>query len=310
MNKITIPLYVVISTLYSSNTVATENTLSFSDVEIGLERITYSEKLNNLAGLGNLYQSISVINPTLRNSAYIAINPTFGLYIDSNTSLASTIEKEKWTIDNFGPIQQNDFKIKHNEIAFRLSYQLTKRHSIISGLRYSNLSFTRSQFEFIQPGADSFNAALALEQPDNPNHRFTLPNGDISDRYRTNIAISEEQNELIGLIAYRYEQNTHSELGDITWYTDMELGIPLYSATQNTTIEGETLTDNFRGYSIMGKLGLRYQLLNNISLLLSYNVHYKFRNTLTSTDTQGNSVSVPEIELTNNAVNIGLRWTY
>lgn len=310
MNKLLISLPTLVGLLYANNILAGEKDLSFSDVEVGLERITYSEKLNNLAGQGNLSQSISVINPTLRNSAYIAINSDFGIFIDTNTSLASTIEKEKWSIENFGPIQQNDFKIKHNEIAFRINYQLTKQHSIISGLRYSTLSFTRSHFEYTQPGADNFNAALALDQPNNPNHRFVLPNGDISDQYRTNIAISEEQNEVIGLIAYRYEQNSHSELGDVTWYTDIELGVPLYSATQNTTIEGETLTDNFSGYSFMGKLGVRYQLLKNISLLFSYNVQYKYRDLTTSKDTQGNSVSVPEIELTNNAINMGLRWTY
>ncbi len=292
--------------LVSGSCLAQTKLKSFSDIELGIETINYSEKLNNLAGYGRLKQDINVYNVTTRNSAYVAINDEFGLYLDGFASLAPSIQTETWSLGEFAAIQQNDFKINHNELAFRISYKYTEKHRIISGFRLSSLSFIRSHFEFVQPGADNFNAQLAADG----NAPFVLPNGDISEQYKSNIAISEIQDEFIGLIGYRYEPNELPARGDWTWYTGIEMGIPIYSITQNTTIEGETLNEFFGGYSLIGKLGLRYQLFDNLGLLATFTSYYKYRDVVKEDTGNGNSVSVPEVNFYNNAVTLGLRWSY
>lgn len=279
---------------------------SFSDIELGIETINYSEKLQNLAGYGQLQQDINVYNITTRNSAYVAINDEFGLYLDGFASLAPSVQTETWSLGEFGDIQQNDFKINHNELAFRLSYKWTEQHRIISGFRLSSLSFIRSHFEFEQPGANEFNAQLEADGME----PFVLPNGDISDRYKSNVAISEIQDEFIALFGYRYEPNELPNQGDWTWYAGIEAGIPIYSITQNTTIQGETLNEFFGGYSLIGKLGLRYQLFDNLGLLATFTSYYKYRDVVTEDKGNGNSVSVPEVNFYNNAVTLGLRWSY
>lgn len=292
--------------LISTQTYAAQKLKSFSDIELGIETINYSEKLKDLAGYGQLKQDIAVYNITTRNSAYVAINDEYGLYLDGFASLAPSVQTETWSLGEFGDIQQNDFKINHNELAFRLSYKWTEQHRIISGFRLSSLSFIRSHFEFEQPGADEFNAQLEADGME----PFVLPNGDISDKYKSNVAISEIQDEFIALFGYRYEPNELPNKGEWTWYTGIEAGIPVYSITQNTTIQGETLNEFFGGYSLIGKLGLRYQLFDNLGLLATFTSYYKYRDVVKEDTGNGNSVSVPEVNFYNNAVTFGLRWSY
>lgn len=93
--------------LCSSMTKA-NNQSSYSEIKIGLENITYSETLNNVAGLGQLSQSIDVTNPTVRQISYSSVNDNWGLYIET----ASTISTETWSLDTFGEIQSNALKDK------------------------------------------------------------------------------------------------------------------------------------------------------------------------------------------------------
>ncbi|WP_017446769.1 hypothetical protein [Gayadomonas joobiniege] len=289
---------------------AEEKLLSYSDIELGIESISYHETIEQFEGYGELKQSIQVLNPTTRNSAYIALSEKFGLYLDGAATFAPSIETETWSLGEFGDIQQNDFKIEQNELAFRVSYKMTEQHRVILGVRLSSLDFIRSHFEYVQPGADAFNAKLKEDFPDDETKQFYLPGHGVEERYRSHIAVSESQDEFMGVISYRYEPNERPGVGNFSWYFGTELAIPAYSVIQNTTIEGESLEATFNGYSLMAKLGLRYQVVDHLSLLATVSGYYKYRDVVTKHYQGDAKVSVPEVELYNNAFTLGLRWAY
>jgi hypothetical protein len=302
--------------LISTSAVAAPNP-SFSELRLGFESIDYSEKLDRVAGITDLRQKASVTNPTIRQLSYTGIDDNWGYYIGSAATIATAIDTEVWTAKEFGQIQQNDFKIKANEIALSLAYNLTKATQITFGTRIHTSSFTRSSFK-LGPDAGKFDEALKALGEGDDIPRFDLPGQrkDSTDILADNpsyltpvISITEDQMGILGAVGIRYDSRLADAFNDVSWYAESELSTPFYSRTQNTSIESVTLTDSFNGWGVMARAGVRYQLKEHIALMVGVDAQYKERDKI-SEEIDGRRRTVPNIEFKNVSFSAGLQWSY
>jgi hypothetical protein len=90
MKKFLSLLFILCSSVTNAN-----NQASYSEIKIGVENISYSETLNNLAGLGRLSQAIDITNPTIRQTSYSDINKHWGFYIKTASTISTDISTEK-----------------------------------------------------------------------------------------------------------------------------------------------------------------------------------------------------------------------
>lgn len=296
---------------------------SFSEVSIGFERISYGEELADVAGMGKLTQSISVINPTIRQLSYTGINSQWGIYIQSASTLTTDIETEYWEVGEFGRVQQNAFKTKANELGFKLAYHQMPQLQWLAGGRFYTNSFTRSNFAFVDPGASRFDQAL-IDLPRNDGDdvpRFVLPGQNVTDADTPQannpdylvpvVSVSEDHMGVILLAGVRYDtQLSVDNHSPWSWFAEAEVSVDAYSQTQNTQFETLTLKDYFNGYGLNGKVGVRYNVLEHIALMASVDGYYKQRNEIISHLSNGRRIRVPEVTYSNLAFTLGLQWQY
>ncbi len=294
---------------------------SFSEVRVGFETISYSETLNDVAGFGKLNQSIDVTNPAVRQISYTGIDDNWGFYIESAATISTEIETEMWYMDDFGAIQENAFKTKANEIGFKGAYNFSQTVQFTLGTKFFTSSFTRSNFAFVQPGATAFDEALIAlsDDPNNP-ARFTLPGmnsgnntgeqQDYASQLRPVISVSEDQMGILLTIGARYDSRLQKSFNKYSWYIETELSTPMYSEIQNTQFETSTLTDSFNGWGVMGRVGMRYQVLSHIALIGGIDAQYKSRDIVTKNLENGQRLRVPEVEYSNVSFALGLQWSY
>ncbi|KID58899.1 hypothetical protein JF50_00045 [Pseudoalteromonas luteoviolacea] len=306
--------------LFSSYSLAAAPLPSYSEVRLGFESIDYSESLADVAGFGQLSQSISVSNPAVRQLSYTGIDEDWGFYIGSAATISTEIDQETWSLKDFGAIQQNDFKVKANELAFTAAYNYQRAVQLTFGMKIFTSSFTRSNFKFVNPGATKFDDALkALPREEgDPVPRFDLPgqtkDGDdvLQDNPATLvpvISVTEDQMGVLATLGARYDSKLSRPSDKLSWYIEGELSTPVYSRIQNTQFETTTLTDSFNGWGVMARTGLRYQLVEHIAVMFGVDAYYKERDTVTE-EVNGRRLRVPEIEYTNVSLTAGLQWSY
>ncbi|HAU04261.1 MAG TPA: hypothetical protein DCS78_05270, partial [Pseudoalteromonas shioyasakiensis] len=268
-----------------------------------------------------LSQSIDVTNPAIRQISYTGIDDDWGFYIESAATISTEIETETWHLAEFGDIQENAFKTKANEIGFKGAYNFSKAVQFTLGTKFFTSSFTRSNFAFVQPGAAAFDEALIAisDDPDNP-ARFTLPGmnnannvGDQQDynsQLRPVVSVSEDQMGILLTLGARYDSRLKDSFNKYSWYAEAELSTPMYSEIQNTQFETTTLTDSFNGWGVLGRVGLRYQIMSHIALMGGIDAQYKSRDIVTKNLENGQRLRVPEVEYSNVSFAVGLQWSY
>lgn len=302
--------------------VCAEKNLSFSELKVGAENISYAEALADIAGLGKLSQSIDVTNPTVRQISYSGINEYWGFYIESSATVATEIATEQWSIGDFGEVQQNAFKIKANEIGAKVAYNFNRTLQITLGGKIYNSSFTRSNFAFIQPGAKAFDDALIALPRDEGDAvpRFNLPGQTLSDAQTPQqeldndvspvVSVTEDQMSVLLNTSIRYDTHMIKTDSDFSWFFEGEITIPLYNEVQNTQLKTVTLTDSFNGWGVMSSLGIRYHFAKDIALVLGVDALYKARNSITVYLENDRRVRVPDTEYSNIALSTGIFWSY
>ncbi|MDP2561152.1 autotransporter outer membrane beta-barrel domain-containing protein [Psychrobium sp. 1_MG-2023] len=308
--------------LLCSTSAMAEKGTSFSELRVGFERISYSEVLADVANLGVLSQSISVTNPTVRQLSYSKLDDEWGFYIDSAATLSADIDTETWSMNSFGDIQQNAFKIKANEIGARVAYNYSPLLQLTMGGKFSTSSFTRSNFKFVQPGAKSFDDALiALPRtPEDSVPRFLLPSQTTNDaitpqqeldgRVLPVVSVTEDQMSMIFNAGVRYDTQFNKQAQDFTWYAEADVGVPVYNEIQNTQFETTTLSENFNGIDLTARAGLRYHLTEKVAIVAGVDALYKKRDVVSKVLENGKRLRVPEVEYDNIAVTAGIYWNY
>lgn len=308
--------FLLSSILLSTTAIAAPNP-SFSEVRLGFESIDYREQLKNVAGITDLKQKASVTNPAIRQLSYTGIDDDWGFYIASAATIATSIDTEVWKAEEFGDVQQNDFKIKANEIALSMAYNLTKSLQLTFGTRIHTSSFTRSSFK-LGAGANSFDEALKALGEGDDLPRFDLPGQrkEATDIIANNpsyltpvISITEDQMGILGAVGMRYDSRLVDTFNNVSWYAETEISTPFYSRTQNTSIESVTLTDSFNGWGVMGRAGVRYQLMDHIAVMVGVDAQYKERDKI-SEEIDGRRRTVPNIKFKNVSISAGVQWSY
>ncbi|MGS0536870.1 autotransporter outer membrane beta-barrel domain-containing protein [Pseudoalteromonas sp. SaAl2] len=305
--------------LFSASVYATPNP-SFSEVRIGFENIGYSETLNDVAGFGQLSQSIDVTNPAIRQISYTGIDDDWGFYVESAATISTDIATETWYMGEFGAIQENAFKIKANEIGFKGAYNFTQALQFTVGTKFFTSSFTRSNFSFVQPGAEKFDQALIAisDDPSSP-ARFTLPGMEggqpgeqqnYNSQLRPVISVSEDQMGILLTLGARYDSRLKDSFNKYSWYIEGEVSSPMYSEIQNTQFETTTLTDSFNGWGVLGRIGMRYQVMQHIAIIAGIDAQYKSRDIVTENLENGQRLRVPEVEYSNVSFALGGQWSY
>ncbi|KZN48088.1 hypothetical protein [Pseudoalteromonas luteoviolacea] len=304
----------------ADTTVNAEPLPSFSEIRLGFETINYNESLSDVAGFGELSQSVSVTNPTIRQLSYTGIDDKWGYYIGSAATIATSIDSETWSLKDFGAIQSNDFKVKANEIAFTGAYNYTPAMQITMGMRIYTSSFTRSNFKFVNPGATRFDQALQDLPRDehDPVARFDLPGQakDGDDLLQNNpasivsvVSVTEDQMGVLASLGARYDSKLSKSFENLSWYAEGEITVPVYSHVQNTKFETTSLTDSFNGWGVMARAGVRYQVAEHIAFMTGIDTYYKERSAV-SEEVNGRRYRVPNTEYSNISITAGLQWSY
>ncbi|WP_125782514.1 autotransporter outer membrane beta-barrel domain-containing protein [Pseudoalteromonas rubra] len=314
-----------------SGTAAAAPNPSYSEIRLGFESIDYSEALNDLSGLGRLTQDATVSNPTIRQLSYSGINEDWGVYIGAAATIYTGLDTETWYVNdftdpndsavkhNFGAVQTNDFKVKSNEIAMSAAYHYTRAFQFTFGGRVFTSSFTRSNYQFAQPGAGDFDRVLqsAPRGENDPVARFNLPGqnntgeGDLEGlpgNLQSVVSTTEDQMSIIAAAGVRYDSQLKDSFKKLSWYLDAEVSLPVYTRVQNTRNIEKTLSESFNGWGLQGRAGIRYQVLDNIALMLGVDASYKERDAIS--ESAGSRRSVPDIEYVNYAITAGLQWGY
>ncbi|AGH46923.1 hypothetical protein C427_4824 [Paraglaciecola psychrophila 170] len=314
-------LFFLTLVLCSSLTIA-DSHYSYSEIKIGVENISYAEKLSNVAGLGQLSQSIDVTNPTIRQISYSGINDSWGFYIETASSISTEIATEQWSMDTFGEIQTNAFKIKANEISMKTAYNWNNALQFTWGAQIYTSSFTRSNFAFSQPGAQFFDDALIdLPREDGDDvPRYLLPSQSTNDaqtpqqalnsRVMPVVSVSEDQVGISMSVGARYDTINLSSIKKLSWYLDGEVILPAYTQVQNTQFETTTLSKSFNGWGVNAELGLRYHFTKTLAWVFAVDALYTSRDTITENLSNGRRLIVPKIEYSNISISSGLHWAY
>ncbi|MCF2910200.1 autotransporter outer membrane beta-barrel domain-containing protein [Pseudoalteromonas sp. DL2-H2.2] len=314
-----------------SGTAAAAPNPSYSEIRLGFESIDYSEALNDLSGLGRLTQDATVSNPTIRQLSYSGINDDWGVYIGTAATIYTGLDTETWYVNDFtdpndssvthqfGAVQTNDFKVKSNEIALSAAYNMTRALQVTMGGRVFTTSFTRSDFQFAQPGAGQFDQVLqsAPRGENDPVARFNLPgqnnldSGDLEGlpgNLQSVVSTTEDQMSIIAAAGLRYDSKLQDAFNKFSWYADAEVTLPVYTRVQNTRTIEKTLSETFNGWGIQARAGVRYQVFKTIAVMAGVDASYKERDAISESD--GNRRTVPDIEYTNLSLSAGIQWSY
>jgi len=311
----------LLSSIYFTTALANTQP-SFSELRIGFENITYSETLSDVANLGRLSQSVSVTNPVVKQVSYSGINENWGFYIESSTTLSADITTEAWSIGEFGNIQENAFKIKVNDIGGKVAYHYSTALQFSVGSKIYTSSFTRSNFDFVQPGAYAFDQkliTLSLAENSDEIARFLLPSQNTSDadtpqqvlnnKILPVVSVSEDQMGVLITTGVKYDTRLQSSK-NFSWYIEGEVSLPVYTEVQNTQHNTTILTDYFNGWGVSARVGMRYHFTDNIALIFGVDGLYKERDTMTKVIDNGSRLRVPNIEYSNIAYTTGIYWRY
>lgn len=296
---------------------------SFSELKIGAEHVTYSEQLANVGGFGQLKQSVSAISPTIRQSSFSSLNAKWGVYIEGASSMGPTIEKESWSIGDFGDVQQNDFQVQINEVSLKLSYQYTPSLQFTAGSKISTFNFTRSHFDVVTPGAKNIDDALIASgstDEDGLPFRFLLPGQSpapadvplegLGNTLKSAVSISENQLSVLIMGGIKFDTFIENPDAPLSWFAEAEASTPLYNLVTTTQIETVSLTDHFNGWGISGKIGGRYHLSSKIAITAGLDTDYQTRNAIADTLDSGARIRVPNIVYTNTSLYVGILWAY
>jgi hypothetical protein len=279
--------------IFASNTSVAAD--SFSELDFGFDRINYEEHLSDVGHLGDagrLQQSASVLNPTIRNLSFSELEEKWGLIVRGSSTLATSLEQERWSVGRYGTVQEDEFKLKYADIGAAITYELKPKLQLLVGGNFTSSGFTRSNFARIEPGATQFETAIKPST-------LVVFSG----------AINEDQYAFLATVGLRYDTRFESAHSKLTYYGEINGGVPLYSLIQNTTIPNESLTASFNGWGISGSAGIRYQLTRKLSAKFGINAQYAERNEIISYK-DNSRMRVPDIQITTLGAGFGIAWIY
>lgn len=216
-----------------------------------------------------------------RAGGYIAVNETWGFYINNSSTLGSVSKKETWTINGIKR-QENSMTLNRSDTNIIITKQFSDNHHFLFGATYNRLDYSRFNIE-----VDGTSLA-------------------------NNPTISEEATEFLAEIGYEYNTFFIKD-NSRDWHYQFQfiVSAPMYTHVRNTAIDGDdAFTNNFNGYSIRTSASLGYQINENfmIAATLEGNLQQRDKE---SRETGNNETQIlPERAFNYVQPSINLYWAF
>ena len=263
---------------------------AFSYTEIGAEIISYGEK-TTVSGYPLNMEAV-VVNVAQRSGGYTPVSEFGGFYIQTATTLDPLSANEQWDIQPFGVVQENERKVRWNEL--NVLYSQLFRDSgyhLVAGASIATLSFIRSAFTK-GVGATAFENAVGT-----PLNIFPG-------------AISEDSTHVTANIGFRYDSTflDPDETSRFLW--GVSAGVPLYYKVENSNFPGTTWVEYFKGYDVAANISYGFQVYEKFMLSMSAEGLYKRRPETHGIAVSGGVGRIPEVTIWNVRLAAGIEWSY
>ena len=263
---------------------------AFSYSEIGAEIVSYGEETT--VGGYPLNMEAVVVNVVQRSGGYTPVSEFGGFYVQTATTLDPLSAHEQWDIQPFGVIQENERKVRWNELNVSYSYIFRDTgYHLIAGGSIATLSFIRSNF---QRGANTAAFENAVGST------LTVFPG----------AISEDSTHFSAHIGFRYDSTflDPDETDRLLW--GVSAGIPVYYKVENSGFPGTTWIENFKGYDLSANVNYGIQLFEKFMLSMSAEGLYKSRPETHGEVVSGGIGRIPKVTIWNVRLGVGVEWSY
>jgi len=240
MNKL-LSLFFLVSALSWAEERNGTSDATYSYFIVGSERVKYEET----ASLLPVTSSAEVNNSIINTGGLYNINDKYAFSIDALATFSPNSATEKWTQENIGIYQRNQFEYNHASTNILLHYKLMPTIRLIAGGGFSLTAYNRSGVDLTLSDAKVLKSGVIEEK---------------STEYYIDAGIAYESGSLSEL--WRYG-------GKVTF------GIPIWAETTNTLFPG--LDFDTSGYRANFEGSLSYRLLNNVHLGLYARAYYMQR---------------------------------
>jgi len=263
---------------------------AFSYSEIGSETVWYGEK-TTVEGYP-LEMGAWVTNVVQRSGGYTPVSEWDGFYIQTATTLDPLSAHEQWDIQPFGIVQENERKVRWNELNVMFSHLFQDSgYHIVGGVGIATLSFIRSNF-VKGSGAPAFESAVGSP--------LTVFPG----------AISEDSTHISSNVGLRYDSTFLDPNETTRFLWGISAGMPIMYKVENSGFPGVTWVEYFKGYNLAANISYGFQVFDKFMLSMSAEGLYKKR-----PETHGQAVSggigrIPEVDIWNMRIAVGVEWSY
>lgn len=275
----------------SQQAMAERNGYSFFG--IGFESVGYEEHTvlpNYIATVSRRGEKIdtdySGINFSQRAGAYVAIDKTWGFYINNSSTLGSQSHTEDWRV-NGQLVQQDSMTLYRGDTNIWVTRNLTDKHHILFGGTYNRIDYKRFNFE----------VPASLQ-------------GQVADPGDT--TISEEVTEFIGEIGYEYNEFFIGKTAGIKTQLKLIAGVPVYTHVRNTALDADrAFTDSFAGYNLRAIASIGYQFSEKVLVSATIDANYQSRDgDIRKNNATGNYEILPDRTFAYVQPSINFLWSF
>lgn len=238
-NTLLLCSFAILSNLWPNAASANDNRLGYSFYGAGVSLFDYEES-STLSFAGNQVdietETASIF--TLSSGAFVFVNPTWGFYLNTLSTLGVPRSNEEWELSDT-VVRRNAVSFEYQRLELLGSYALPfNRTHALFGIQYSNFEYRR------------FGPSLTDAATDFGIGESVLAAG----------AVSETLWDVTALIGLEYTSVFSDPSSGWQYQARVLLGTPLIRNIVNTSIaNGQAFSENFNGveFRVSGLIGYR-----------------------------------------------------
>jgi len=275
----------------------------FTIFTLGGESIGYTEGTNNIATKSKRLNNLIQVS-----KSYTEINPDFGFYITTTSTLFANSNQETWSISPYGAVQQNTRKISLTDLSVDGAWNVSSGFQLLAGLGWNFANFNRASHSYPQGTRGVYNAATKVFTPNiyGPHQQVTSAAGNSIYIARQPGAVSEDSSTVFVRVGGRYDSFFNSK-SDWRYILGAQAETPLYYHVTNSNYPNSEWTSSFKGYNLHVEMGLGYKLNEKFDVITLLSGDYRFR---PETSIKADGSRVPRVISTVIRASAGLSWHY
>lgn len=280
-----------------------------TSTQIGFQNVSYKETLADFATIGDLSTDISVTNAVIYTASYTHLFDKWGLYMNSQASLSQDVTADSWEVEGFGPVQKNNSKVHYSDLVAQGAYHFTDELLFTFGGQAKTLSFTRWDFEAVQPAADDLNVAIQTSDK----YKFD-PNPPKVARFEG--AIQEDLNFFNGVVGVYYNSAFRKNRSRLNFFASGTFAVPVYYSAQNSALSKQydldSITGSFNGYEAHLSGGVSFEIKKGLAVTFTtdymMSAFDEINTSVKGSDNITRTAAIPNIDLTSLQFSLGLTW--